>query len=175
MLQCVDEASADRLFDQLRLSLGPAGPPTICIKPAHDSNGLGVVRATCGQDLQIYAQVRRFSGVLALGEMREGWNKKAPFSWWPTCWGLYPADLAECLFHRADCPWLCVQAVEQWVAVIPGGMLSSGGDDVAMPMPPPSQFVVEPFVTTEPMQVCWGGRAGLGRAGRGRARASLTL
>ena len=64
LLQCVDEASADHLFDQLRLSLGPSGPPTICIKPAQDSNGLGVVRATCGQDLQIYAQVRRVASVL---------------------------------------------------------------------------------------------------------------
>ncbi|KAL4428078.1 hypothetical protein ABPG75_002167 [Micractinium tetrahymenae] len=44
------------------------------------------------------------------------------------------------------------QAVEAWVDVIPGELLSGGGD-VPMLVPPPSQFVVEPFVTTEPLQL----------------------
>jgi len=51
--------------------------------------------------------------------------------------------------------------VEAWADVIPGEVLN-GGADVPMPLPPPSQFVVEPFVTTEPVQVgawpvsaCW--------------------
>lgn len=49
------------------------------------------------------------------------------------------------------CP-ACLQAVESWVDVIPGEVLSDGVD-VAMVVPPPSQFVVEPYVTTEPVQV----------------------
>ena len=44
------------------------------------------------------------------------------------------------------------QAVEAWVDCIPGEVLSTGSD-VDMPVPPPSQFVVEPYVTTEPVQV----------------------
>ena len=55
-VQCVDEATADRLFEQLRSSLG-AGPVSLCIKPAHACNGLGVMRATGGRDLMAYAQV----------------------------------------------------------------------------------------------------------------------
>ena len=55
-LQCGTEASATRLFDQLRASLG-AGTAALCIKPAHACNGLGAMRATSGQDLMVYAQV----------------------------------------------------------------------------------------------------------------------
>jgi hypothetical protein len=55
-LQCDTEASATRLFDQLRASLG-AGTAALCIKPAHACNGLGAMRATSGQDLMVYAQV----------------------------------------------------------------------------------------------------------------------
>lgn len=45
------------------------------------------------------------------------------------------------------------RAVEGWVDLLPAEALEEGGFDVPMPTPPPSQFVVEPFVTTEPVTV----------------------
>ncbi|KAL4445330.1 hypothetical protein ABPG77_011155 [Micractinium sp. CCAP 211/92] len=96
--QCDSEASAGRLFEQLRSALG-AGTGALAIKPASASSGLGVMRVASGRDLMVYAQ-----------------------------------------------------AVESWVDVIPGEVLSDGVD-VPMVVPPPSQFVVEPYVTTEPVQL----------------------
>ena len=45
------------------------------------------------------------------------------------------------------------QAVQEWAEAIPGALLDSDSADVPMPLPPPTAFVVEPFVTTEPVQV----------------------
>lgn len=50
-------------------------------------------------------------------------------------------------------------ACSEWEGTIPASLLSVHGADVEMPVPPPSQFVVEPHVTTEPVQL-WRGPDG---------------
>ncbi|KAI7845525.1 hypothetical protein COHA_000948 [Chlorella ohadii] len=49
-----------------------------------------------------------------------------------------------------------VKAVQEWAEAIPGALLDSDSADVPMPLPPPTAFVVEPFVTTEPVQLVRG-------------------
>jgi hypothetical protein len=63
--QCEEEEGAARLFEQLRASLG-AGPVSLCIKPAHECGGLGVMRASSGLDLLIYVQASAAPGRAAL-------------------------------------------------------------------------------------------------------------
>jgi hypothetical protein len=45
-----------------------------------------------------------------------------------------------------------LQAAEGWEPLIPAEVLSSGAD-VRLPVPPPSQFVLEPWIATEPVRV----------------------
>ncbi len=59
-LQCGDEQSAARLFDQLLTSLA-GGAAALCIKPATalGDPALGAMRAASGRDLMIYVKVCR--------------------------------------------------------------------------------------------------------------------
>ena len=48
---------------------------------------------------------------------------------------------------------LYTRALGAWADCIPGQLLGPGAADVAMPVPPPSQFIVEPWVSAEPVTV----------------------
>ena len=80
---------------------------------------------------------------------------------WPVEGSVATALDSICSSHASPCaPAACpvlLQAVEAWVELIPGEVLG-GGADVHMQVLPGTQFVVEPFVTAEPLQV--GGMAG---------------
>lgn len=163
--QCDSEASADRLFEQLRSALG-AGTGALAIKPAAASSGLGMMRVASGSDLMVYAQVGAGAGGCCAGRHAASGGRGArsaaaaaaaaglrapPLT---RCQAFPPVAAAPGASRRPGWRMLpaCPQAVECWLDVIPGELLSGGGD-VPMVVPPPSQFVVEPFVTTEPVQV----------------------
>lgn len=70
---------------------------------------------------------------------------------------LFPQPVPlPCLCHRIGCGRdlaVYAAALGDWWEAIPAGELSQADGAVPLPLPPPSQFVVEPFVTTEFMQV----------------------
>lgn len=161
-LQCGDEQSAARLFDQLLTSLA-GGAAALCIKPATalGNPALGAMRAASGRDLMIYVKVGRrlLWGAIAATAPQLGRELLqyllAPFCWlrtWPR--QLVPQPVQPTTFPLpTSLPPLSVQAVQEWADTIPGAILDSDSSDVPMPLPPPTAFVVEPFVTTEPVQV----------------------
>lgn len=148
-LQCGDEQSAARLFDQLLTSLA-GGAAALCIKPATalGDPGLGAMRAASGRDLMIYVKVGRrlLWGAISATAPQLG-CELLHYLLALFCW-LRPSQPTTFPLAR-----LSVQAVQEWADTIPGAILDSDSSDVPMPLPPPTAFVVEPFVTTEPVQV----------------------
>ena len=148
-LQCGDEQSAARLFDQLLTSLA-GGAAALCIKPATalGDPALGAMRAASGRDLMIYVKVGRrlLWGAISATTPQLG-CELLHYLLALFCW-LRPSQPTTFPLAR-----LSVQAVQEWADTIPGAILDSDSSDVPMPLPPPTAFVVEPFVTTEPVQV----------------------